>query len=131
MGYYACPKVFHHSQGKEVAHYYHSNLLPISCGCGHVAIQQTCKNPKFVIRKWEPTIIVQGIELPLVDLYCSHKITNENILLRWNDNDYMKRQLRRSQLKRNQPRRRWHMWIDSLRENAQRNNLNSFDGPFP
>ncbi len=56
-----------------------------------IAIQQTCKNPKFVIRKWEATNIVQGIKLPLVDLYCSHKITNENILLRWNDNDYMKK----------------------------------------
>ncbi len=56
-----------------------------------IAIQQTCKNPKFVIRKWEVTIIVQGIELPLVDLYYSQKITNENILLRWNDNDYMRR----------------------------------------
>ncbi len=92
MGCYACLKVFHCSQGKQVAHYYHSNLLPNSCGCGH-----DCNPTK--LQKTQNLSLKNG-KLP-------------------------------SQFKRNQPRKRWHMRIDSLRKNAQKIDLNSFDGPFP
>jgi hypothetical protein len=43
-------------------------------------IQQTPKCLQLINRKWK-TIIVQGIKLPLVDLYGNNQITNENVLL--------------------------------------------------